>query len=585
MRVNSNFYSKLNNYYPCLFFTVELQVSNDIEILESWHNDDPDNIPDDVPLAQLYHLPPNTRFFFSDKNENITWKPSKTERDQEKNMFLGECNLPEDILELEDPYSLFKFFISDNFLSEIVEQTCLYSTQQRPNKPLKTDSKELEQFLGIMIWMSLIRQHSTRRYWCANTRTPQIADIMPISRFEELKRFLHFSDNSKTTESIDKIMPVLDQIKQVCQKVPFEEHLSCDEQIIPFKGRTSLKTYNPKKPHKWGYKMYVLSGVSGFSSNFELCSSKANVTLLPGEPNLGAASNIIVRLCRPIPRNLNHKVYYDNYFSSLYLLAYLEKLGIKSVATVRANRLKGLKGLTEKEMKAKGRGSHTEVTATVDGVDVHAVQWYDNRIVSLISTFSATDPLTKVKRFFKSENCKKDVDRPDIVSIYNMHMGGVDLQDSLLGLYPIKLKSRKWYMRIFCHMIDVVVVNAWLLSRRINKQLNKKESFSLLAFKTTLAQDLCLKGKILEKKRGRPSSNTPTNSSISLTPKRMCIEPRPTDNIRCDNTGHWPMHTENRERCKNRNCKGKSRTMCEKCRVHLCLYKENNCFKQFHCSL
>lgn len=96
----------------------------------------------------------------------------------------------------------------------------------------------------------------------------------------------------------------------------FEEHFSWDEQIIPLKGRSSLKTYNPKKPYKWGYKMYVLSGVSGFSSNFELCTRKADVKLLPGEPNLGAASNIIVRLGKPIMREINHKVYYDNNFSS-----------------------------------------------------------------------------------------------------------------------------------------------------------------------------------------------------------------------------------------------------------------------------
>lgn len=568
---------------------MEVRVPNELnrDEIESDDPEDPNNISDDnedIPLAQLFGLPPNTRFFFPN-DEKITWKSSETTTNPQSNQFLGTRDLPEHILELQDSYSLFKFFIPDSFISKIVEQTCLYSTQKRPNKPLQTNADEIEQFLGIIIWMSLIRQHSTRRYWSVNTRTPQIADIMPLNRFEELKRFLHFSDNTTNTKSTDKIWPVLDQIKTSCQKIAFEEHLSCDEQIIPFKGRTSLKTYNPKKPHKWGYKMYVLSGVSGFTSNFELCNSKADINLLPGEPNLGAASNIIVRLCRPIPRNVNHKVYYDNYFSGIHLLAYLEKLGIGSVATIRSNRLKGLNILSEKEMKKRGRGSHIENTAHVNGVDIRAVQWYDNRIVSLVSTFSGTYPITKVKRFFKSENCKKEIDRPDIVSTYNMHMGGVDLQDSLLGLYPIKLKSRKWYMRIFCHMIDVVIVNAWLLSRKINKQLNKNENIPLLEFKTKLAENLCLMGKIKEKKRGRPSTSgasTPTHSPTLSTPKRRCLEPRPTENIKFDNIGHWPIHTENRERCKKLNCKGKSRTMCEKCGLHLCLNNTNNCFKSFH---
>nr|CAI5842449.1 unnamed protein product [Callosobruchus analis] len=221
---------------------------------------------------------------------------------------------------------------------------------------------------------------------------------MPITRFEELKRFLRFSDNSVATNSTDKIMPVLEQVKKSCQKAPFEENISCDEQIIPFKG----------------------------------------------EPELGAASNIIVRLYRPLPRYVYQKLYFDNYFSSLHLISYLDKLGIKSVATIRSNRIKNLETMSEKKMKKKWSRLTRRKTATVNGVDVHAVQWYDNRIVSLASSYCGTDPITEVRR---------------------MHMGGVDLQDSLIRLYPMKIKSKKWYMRIFCHMIDIAVVNAWLLSK------------------------------------------------------------------------------------------------------------------------
>jgi hypothetical protein len=48
---------------------------------------------------------------------------------------------------------------------------------------------------------------------------------------------------------IEKIQPVIDHVS-VCFKIPMEEHLACDEQIVPFKGRISIKTYNPKKLHK-----------------------------------------------------------------------------------------------------------------------------------------------------------------------------------------------------------------------------------------------------------------------------------------------------------------------------------------------
>ena len=56
--------------------------------------------------------------------------------------------------------------------------------------------------------------------------------------------------------------------------VPLEENLSVDEQIIPFKRHHKLKQYLPKKPHKWGYKVYALSGISGFAYDVELYSGK-----------------------------------------------------------------------------------------------------------------------------------------------------------------------------------------------------------------------------------------------------------------------------------------------------------------------
>lgn len=48
------------------------------------------------------------------------------------------------------------------------------------------------------------------------------------------------------------------------------EKLSVDEQIVPFKGRSSMRTYNPKKPKKWGYKIFVLSGIDGLVYNFKM---------------------------------------------------------------------------------------------------------------------------------------------------------------------------------------------------------------------------------------------------------------------------------------------------------------------------
>lgn len=54
---------------------------------------------------------------------------------------------------------------------------------------------------------------------------------------------------------------------------------------------------------------------------------------------------------------------------------------------------------------------------------------------------------------------------------YNSFMGGgVDLSDTLCALYRISFKSHKWYTPIFAYLLDVALINAWLLYKDHHKQ-------------------------------------------------------------------------------------------------------------------
>lgn len=78
-------------------------------------------------------------------------------------------------------------------------------------------------------------------------------------------------------------------------------------------------------------------------------------------------------------------------------------------------------------MKKEDRGSFTEKVATIDGVFLSAVSWYDNKIVTLLSNFVGSQSLTEVKRFSKAVKENISVTCPKLVEQYNHHMGGVDL--------------------------------------------------------------------------------------------------------------------------------------------------------------
>lgn len=66
--------------------------------------------------------------------------------------------------------------------------------------------------------------------------------------------------------------------------------------------------------------------------------------------------------------------------------------------------------------------------------------------------------------------CRK-IPCPQIVQVYKLHMGEVKLLDLILGYYRIRIRSKQWYMRLYFHFLDLTVVNAWSVSRRVRKEL------------------------------------------------------------------------------------------------------------------
>lgn len=92
------------------------------------------------------------------------------------------------------------------------------------------------------------------------------------------------------------------------------------------------------------------------------------------------------------------------------------------------------------------------------------------------------------------------VDCPRVVQVYNRHMGGVDLLDSIIGRYRITMRSKKWYFKLFYHFLDMSLVNAWLLYRRAREN---KNTIPLAKFRQEVAVALCQTGTLSTPTRGR----------------------------------------------------------------------------------
>lgn len=463
----------------------------------------------------------------------------------------------------------------DDIVEHITYQANLYSVNVR-GASIATTTSEIKDFISMLLISGIFKMPSYTDFWGANSRFPAMADVMPLKRFQMLRRYIHFADNSEAEYSTDryfKVRPVMEKIRKLFLKIEHEGKFSIDEMMIPYKGTRAgnLRQYLPSKPHKWGFKFFVRAGVSGIVYDFlpyAGASTFHDVIFTGEESELGIAGKVVTFLCRTIQNVHNSKMYFDNFFTTFNLIQCLRNQGMLAIGTIRANRLKNVTMKSDKELLKDPRGTINYRTDTDANLTV--VKWKDNKIVTLVSSFVGVGPLTNVKRYDKEAKAKVDVPAPNIVRQYNVHMGGVDLADMLCSLYRTPLKSRRWYLRIFGQMLNLCINNAWLLYRRDMELLGQGKYMSLKEFQVDVARAMKLK------KTNRLSSEAPEPPAKI----RRIDVPRPVDDMRYDGMNHWPIHGE-KGRC--RLCpKGWSRMKCSKCEVVLCFIQDRNCFVNVH---
>ena len=139
---------------------------------------------------------------------------------------------------------------------------------------------------------------------------------------------------------------------------------------------------------------------------------------------------VVAKLCQNLPNRQNHKLFSDNWFSTLELMIYLKNKRILAVGTIRLKRLGGCCVFSNKDLQKTGRGSSDYRTDNNSGIIV--VKWADNNVVQLVSNFAGIEPMTSIERWCKKEKKRKDIPSPQIVKQYNKSMVGVDLADRSL---------------------------------------------------------------------------------------------------------------------------------------------------------
>ncbi|XP_049862590.1 piggyBac transposable element-derived protein 2-like isoform X3 [Schistocerca gregaria] len=292
-------------------------------------------------------------------------------------------SLPPPPVEEMTPLQYYKKFLNYDVFELIAEQSNIYALQ-KDSVSLQTSKNEMEQFVGILLHMGIIKMPSIHLYWLNECRSSPIADVMSRTRFFQLLRYFHV-DNTQANSNCDKlfkILPLLSALQSSLKTLPPEEYQAVDEQIIQFKGRSGLKQYIRNKPHKWGYRSFMRVGASGMMYDFEIYVGKNTCS----DRGLGLSGDIVLALTETLPEKQHFKVFADSWFSSIPLAIALKERGIEFCGTIRTDRMGKCPLKTEAELKKTGRGSCDWRVETTNNVAL--VRWFDRKCINFVSTYA-----------------------------------------------------------------------------------------------------------------------------------------------------------------------------------------------------
>ena len=121
-----------------------------------------------------------------------------------------------------------------------------------------------------------------------------------------------------------------------------------------------------------------------------------------------------------------------------------------------------------------------------------ALCWKDKWQVYMLSTATASG----MESTGEGERAKM---KPITVIEYNKNMGVVDQCDMQMSFTESTRKAMKWYKKLFFHLLDVVVFNAYILFKAV-----KQEEIQLQEFQLQVIKQLANKYAIPSKVAARP---------------------------------------------------------------------------------
>ena len=246
-----------------------------------------------------------------------------------------------------------------------------------------------------------------------------------------------------------------------------------------------------------------------------------------------------MKLVQPVAGN-GHNITVDNFFTSLSLAQKLARQKTSILGTIRRNR---------REMPVLENAPFLHTVAYIEeesSCTLSVYQCKKNKNVSILSTYHrhVTVP--------DAENPKK---KPDTVLTYNKTKVGVDVLDQMLKLYSTKPASRRWPVHVFSNILDMGLLNAWILYKMVTKRKESRRDFILAVVEGLLPDARKSTPNRLKRMVASPMTSLPEHAGGDFRDKKQRL------------TCATGLCKRNRtlDRCKK--C---ARPLCGRCAIFLC---------------
>ena len=171
--------------------------------------------------------------------------------------------------------------------------------------------------------------------------------------------------------------------------------------------------------------------------------------------------HVALKLTEPL-RTSGISITTDHFFCSLSLARKLLQRNMTLLGTMRSNRRK----VTPEIRSHRGKPLYySQFLYTRDKIQMAAYKAKKTKMVIILSSEHSMSTLSDA-----------DNRKPTAIIDYNHRKGGTDRMDQTIASYTTKYKSRRWHVPVFCNILDIACLNAYVLHKELFPQLNQDKS-------------------------------------------------------------------------------------------------------------